>query len=122
MDDGGGKEFREAWIEGVRRHYPGQPKPGYIAPWKEMPPWEQESAAAVHRQVVAFLVATGGRAASLSRAQKGQFVAVCWAGQVYRHFPDSKPSYVAGWVDLPGWQQETDADIFEQIERRLAAA
>ncbi len=58
MDDGGGRQFREAWIEGVRRHYPGEPKPGYVAPWEEMPSWEQESAAAVHGQVVAFLAAS----------------------------------------------------------------
>lgn len=122
MDGGGGREFREAWIEGVKKHYPGEPKPGYVAPWQEMPSWEKRSAAAVHGQVVAFLAATGGRAASLSRAQKGQFVAVCWAGQVYRHFTDPKASYVAGWDDLPTWQQETDADIFEQIERKASLA
>src|ERR1700716_4325691 len=27
--------------------------------------------------------------------------------------PDPKPSYVADWDELPQWQQETDADIFE---------
>ncbi|MDJ0384682.1 hypothetical protein [Streptomyces sp. G-G2] len=28
-----------------------------------------------------------------------------------------KPGYVADWPDLPKWQQETDADIFEAIEK-----
>ncbi|GAA1305890.1 hypothetical protein GCM10009579_89550 [Streptomyces javensis] len=36
---------------------------------------------------------------------------------MYRHFEDPKPGYVADWPDLPGWQQETDADIFEAIEK-----
>lgn len=32
--------------------------------------------------------------------------------------PDTspKPGYVADWPDLPDWQKETDADIFEAIE------
>ncbi|MDX3387833.1 hypothetical protein PV682_41285 [Streptomyces niveiscabiei] len=34
----------------------------------------------------------------------------------YRHFEDPKPGYVAGWGELPEWQWETDADIFEAVE------
>jgi hypothetical protein len=116
----GGRVFREAWIEGVTRHYPGEPKPGYVAPWEETPDWERESAAAVYGQVRAFLTATEGKAARLSRAQKGQFVAVCWVAQIHLHFDDPKPSYVAGWDELPPWQQETDSDIFERIEKEPA--
>lgn len=112
-----GRAFREAWIAGVRKHHPGEPKPGYVAPWDETPEWERASAAAVYDQVRAFIEATDGKVAKLSRVQKGQFVAVCWVGQIYKHFPDPKPSYVAGWDELPDWQQETDADIFERIER-----
>ena len=26
-----GRIFREAWIAGMKRHYPGEPKPGYVA-------------------------------------------------------------------------------------------
>jgi hypothetical protein len=33
--------------------------------------------------------------------------------------PRPKPAYVAGWEQLPGWQQETDADIFEHIADAL---
>ncbi|MBX7267514.1 hypothetical protein KIF24_16755 [Micromonospora sp. Llam7] len=112
-----GRVFREAWIAGVRAHYPGTPKPGYVAPWEETPDWERASAAAVYEQVFAFLKATDGAAAKLTRDQKGRFVALCWTGQIFRQFPDPKPSYVADWPDLPAWQQETDADIFERIER-----
>jgi hypothetical protein len=28
----GGQVFRQAWIDEVRAHYPGDPKPGYVAP------------------------------------------------------------------------------------------
>lgn len=112
-----GQVFREAWITGVMRHYPGEPKAGYIASWDETPEWERESAAAVYDQVRAFIDATGCGTAKLTRPQKGRFVALCWIGQIFKHFPDPKPAYVADWDDLPQWQQETDADIFECIER-----
>jgi hypothetical protein len=115
-----GRIFREAWIAGVRKHYPGDPKPGYVTPWENTPEWERESATAVFDQVVAFVEATGGQTAKLTRAQKGRFVALCWIGQIYKHIPDPKPSYVADWDDLPQWQQETDADIFEAIEKNLS--
>jgi hypothetical protein len=69
--------------------------------------------------VAAFVAATNGRTARLTRTQKGRFVALCWIGQIYKHFPEPKPSYVADWEDLPQWQRETDADIFERIEAQL---
>jgi hypothetical protein len=116
MDDDRGRIFREAWVAGVNKHYPGEPKPGYIAPWQETPDWERASAAAVYDQVRGFIEASSGGTAKLSREQKGRFVALCWIGQIYRHFPEPKPSYVADWDDLPAWQQETDSDIFEAIE------
>jgi hypothetical protein len=117
-----GQIFREAWIAGVQRYYPGEPKPGYVTPWEDTPEWERESAAAVYGQVAAFIEATGGKATNLSREQKGRFVALCWIGQIFKHFPDPKPSYVADWDELPRWQQETDSDIFERIERELASS
>lgn len=113
----GGRIFRQAWIDGVRAHYPGEPKPGYVAPWEETPDWERQSAAAVYRQVAGLLDATEGAAGRLTRTQKGQFVAACWTAQIYLRIPDPKPAYVAPWEDLPPWQQDTDADIFEAIER-----
>ncbi len=116
MTDEPGRIFRDAWIAGVKAHYPGEPRPGYIAPWDETAQWERDSAAAVYEQVTAFLHATDRAATKLTREQKGRFIALCWTGQIYKHFPDPKPSYVADWADLPAWQQETDADIFESIE------
>lgn len=116
MSNEQGRIFREAWIAGVTEHYPGTPKPGYITPWDDTPDWERASAAAVYDQVRAFVEASAGSTSKLSREQKGRFVALCWIAQIYRHIPDPKPGYVADWDDLPTWQQETDADIFERIE------
>jgi hypothetical protein len=112
-----GRAFREAWIAGVKKHYPGEPKAGYIAEWDETPEWERHSAAAVESQVREFITAAEGGTAKLTRVQKGHFVALCWIGQIYRHFPDPKPSYVADWDNLPQWQRETDSDVFEHIEQ-----
>lgn len=112
-----GRVFREAWIAGVTKHYPGEPKASYVTPWDETPDWERAAATSVYDQVVAFVRATDEATAKLTRAQKGQFVALCWIGQIYKHFADPKPSYVADWEDLPTWQQETDSDIFERLEQ-----
>lgn len=45
-------------------------------------------------------------------------MALCWIAQIHKHIPEPKRSYVADWNDLPEWQRQTDADIFEEIERR----
>ncbi|WP_035841933.1 hypothetical protein [Kitasatospora azatica] len=114
-----GRVFREAWIDGVKKHFPGEPKPGYITPWDDTPAWERQAAAAVFGQVRDFVVVSGGTARRLSREQKGRFVALCWIAQIHKHIEDPKPSYVADWDELPAWQQETDADIFERIEQAV---
>ncbi|WP_406449559.1 hypothetical protein OG782_10355 [Streptomyces sp. NBC_00876] len=111
-----GRTFREAWIAGVTKHYPGEPKPSYITPWDEMPEWERAAATAVYGQVRRFFKISEGHAARLTREQKGRFVAICWTAQMFKHFKDPKPGYVADWADMPTWQQETDSDIFERIE------
>jgi hypothetical protein len=117
MQDDRGRVFREAWIAGVTKHYPGEPKPGYITPWDQTPDWERDAATAVYDQVFTFIKATDGATAKLTRDQKGRFVALCWIGQIFKHFPEPKPSYVADWDDLPDWQKATDSDIFDRIEQ-----
>jgi hypothetical protein len=32
-----GRAFREAWVAGVKRHYPGVPKDSYVADWTSCP-------------------------------------------------------------------------------------
>ncbi|WP_433374015.1 hypothetical protein ACQPZX_03065 [Actinoplanes sp. CA-142083] len=111
-----GKIFREAWIAGVNKHYPGEPKAGYVTPWDETPEWERQSAAAVYGLVADLLRISEGAARRLTRVQKSQFVAASWAAQIFLRFESPKPSYVAPWETLPAWQQDVDADIFEAIE------
>ena len=74
----------------------------------------------MHDLIHAFVVGSAGATRHLSREQKGQFVALAWIAQIYRHIPEPKPSYVAPWDHLPPWQRETDADIFEAIERSVS--
>jgi hypothetical protein len=78
-----GQVVRDAWIAGVRKYFPGEPKVSYVTPWEETLDWERESATAVYDQVRAFIDATNGQTAKLSRSQKGRFVALCWIGQIH---------------------------------------
>lgn len=64
-------------------------------------------------------VSNGDHASRLSREQKGRFVVTTWTAQMFKHFEDPKPGHVADWPDLPDWQKETDADIFEAVEDKL---
>jgi hypothetical protein len=118
MTDEPGRIFREAWITGVKKHFPGEPKPSYVTPWEETPDWERQAAAAVCGQVRDFIKTSDGNTTKLTREQKGRFVAICWIAQIYKHIESPKPAYVADWDALPEWQQETDADIFEAIEEQ----
>ncbi|MFI1930878.1 hypothetical protein [Streptomyces sp. NPDC020330] len=116
----GARLFREAWIAGVLQHFPGEPKAGYVTPWDDTPQWEREAAGAVYAQVRQFVEVSGGRTSRLSREQRGRFVAICWTAQMFKHFADPKPGYVADWADLPAWQQQTNADIFDAVEDGLS--
>jgi len=111
--------FRQAWIDGVIKHYPGEPKSSYIARWEDTPEWERSSAAAVCEQVRDFILASDGATRKMSRTQRGRFVALCWIAQIYKHIADPKPAYVADWESMPAWQQETDAEIFDRIEKSV---
>ncbi|MGQ4486659.1 hypothetical protein LRE75_29750 [Streptomyces sp. 372A] len=39
----GARLFRESWIAGVRRHFPGEPKAGYVADRDASPAWQRET-------------------------------------------------------------------------------
>ncbi|MEV1007833.1 hypothetical protein [Streptomyces sp. NPDC049881] len=116
MTDEPGRVFRDAWIAGVREHFPGEPEAGCVAPWEETPEWERHAATAVAAQVRDFVEISGGNAVRLTREQKGRFVATCWIAQVHKHVASPEPSHVADWAELPAWRRETDADIFEALQ------
>lgn len=92
-----------------------------MAPWEEVPDWERDSARAVAEQLVQFVAVSDGATARLPREERGRFVATCWVAQIHRRIPSPKPGYVAPWDDLPAWQRETDAHIFDVIEREALA-
>ena len=103
-----GRVFREAWIEGVRKHYSGEPKPGYVTPWDDTPEWERESAAAVYEQVRQFIEAADGATAKLTREQKGRFVALCWIAQIFKHFQTRRhPTWPTGQTCRSGSKRRT---------------
>jgi hypothetical protein len=117
----GGRFFREAWITGVHKHYPGTPKPGYIAPWEEMPDWEKEIVTELYQQMQALVLAGTGSTpvTRLTKEQGGRVIRIGWIGQVYKHIPNPKPAYVCDWEEMSSWEQEVDMDIFEAIEEAV---
>jgi len=120
--EAGGRFFREAWIAGVKKHYPGTPKESYIKPWERMDDWEQQSAIAVFQQVDGFIRAgrERGQITSLTREQGGRLVRIAWVGQMFKHFPDPKPAYVSDWEEMASqWEREVDMDIFEAIQQAV---
>ena len=113
--------MREAWIAGVKRYFPGTPKPSYIAPWEEMPDWERAIVVEIYRQVSGVVLAgvQDGEPVRLTREQGGRLVRIVWVQQVYKHFPDPKDTYVQPWEATPDWERQTDADMFTAIERAV---
>lgn len=117
----GGRFFRNKWINGVNTHFPGTPKPGYVAPWEAISEWEQASAIAVYQQMQALIAAgiNQEREIRLNREQGGRAIRLAWVGQIYRHIPDPKPTYVCSWEEMPAWEQAVDMDIFEAIQAQV---
>ncbi len=117
----GGRFFRKAWITGVHKYYPGTPKPGYIAPWEEMPDWEKQIVTELYQQAQA-LVRAGiqpPQVTHLTREQGGRAIRIGWIGQVYKYIPNPKPAYVCNWEEMTSWEQEVDMDIFQSIEKAV---
>ena len=121
LEEQQGRRFREAWIRGVQKHYPGTPKPSYVAPWEEMPSWEQLAASTVYEKVRALIMVglQHQPPTRLADEQGGRYISEAWNVQVYRHIPNPKPGYVADWNDLPMWQRLVDRDIFKEIEQAV---
>ena len=113
-----GRLVREAWIAGVKRYFPGEPKASYISPWEEMPDWERAIVVALYDQVRGVVLAgvQNGQTVRLTPEQGGRLVRVVWVQQVYKHFPDPKETYVQSWELMPEWERLTDTDMFTAIE------
>jgi len=116
-----GRLVREAWIAGVKRYFPGTPKPSYVAPWEEMPDWERSIVVELYRQVREVVLAgiQGGQVTRLTPEQGGRLVRIIWVQQVYKHFPDPKETYVQPWEAMPEWERQTDVEMFAAIEQAV---
>jgi hypothetical protein len=114
-----GRLFRTAWVEGVGRHHPGTPRTGTIAAWEDLSDWERASSAAVADQVARFVLDANGRTSRLTRSQRGQFVTICWIAQVHRHLSEPPVSSITPWEELPAWQRQTVAHVFDVIEQAV---
>jgi hypothetical protein len=72
---------------------------------------------------VQHLILAGKRSADetirLTRKQGGLLVRIAWIGQVYRHIPKPKTAYVCPWEEMNIWEQETDCDIYQEIEKQV---
>jgi hypothetical protein len=113
-----GRLVRTAWISGAKRYFPGEPKPGYVAPWEEMPDWERAIVVAIYEQVsaIALAGAKDGQRVRLAPEQGGRLVRIVWVQQVNKHFPVPKETYVQPWEQMPEWERRTDTDMFAAIE------
>lgn len=109
-----GRRFRELWVNGVKKHFSGVPKPAYISAWQEMPDWEKKAAIAVYKRALAFMQAGP---AQLSPEQGGRFICEAWNVEVFRHIEKPKASYTMDWDQLTAWHQLTNIDIYQAIEK-----
>lgn len=117
-----GRIFRDAWIKGVKSHYPGEPEESYVRPWEQMDKWEQESAIAVFLQLRGFLLAgiQNKQLSSLTREQGGRLVRIAWVAQMYKHFPNPEPAYVYDWEEMSDdWERSADMDLFQAVEKSV---
>jgi hypothetical protein len=118
----GGRIVRQAWIDGVHKHFEGSVKDSWVSPYDEMRDWERDVIHGVFDDVSAFLLA-GGQSNQLSREQGGMLVREAWIVQCYKVLgPNVKPAYVGPWHEMPKWEQEVDCDMFEAIAQSVLSA
>lgn len=84
QDDG--RKFREAWIAGGHKHFPGEPKPGYAAPWEETPEWQRAAAATTFALVPEHIAASLGE---VGREARGRAVAALRRDGMIEQFGDA---------------------------------
>ena len=60
-----------------------------------------------------------GQVTRLNREQGGRVIRIAWIGQVYKHIPEPKSSYVCDWEEMSLWEQEVDMGIFEMVQAKV---
>ncbi len=89
-----------------------------------MPDWEKEIVTEIYAQMQALIQAGAqdGQVIRLIREQGGRIIRIAWIGQVYKHIPEPKSSYVCNWEEMPSWEREADMDIFETIQDKVLSS
>ncbi len=89
-----------------------------------MPDWEKEIVTEIYAQMQALVQAgaQGEKATRLNREQGGRVIRIAWIGQVYKHIPDPKSSYICNWEEMLAWEQEVDRDIFEKLQAKVLSS
>ncbi|SRR5258707_206782 len=116
IEDVAAKRVRQAWIDGVKEYYPGDPKASYILPWNEMTAWEQEAVRLLTQYIQAILAPLATQGLRLPREHGGYLVCSVWNTLMFQLLREPKASYVKHFNQLDEWQQKTDIKMFEAIE------
>ena len=115
-EDIAAKRVRQAWIDGVKEYYPGEPKASYILPWGEMSSWEQEAVRLLTQHVQSILIPLAAQNIQIPREHGGYLVCAIWNTLMFQLLLEPKPSYVKHFDQLDEWQQKADIKMFEAIE------
>jgi hypothetical protein len=103
-DVGGHSAVRKRWPPGRPRTSWKRARVASQLHHAETPEWERQAAAVVYAHVRDFIKISEGHTAKPTCEQRGRFMATCWTAQMYKHFEDPKPGYVADWADLTEWR------------------
>jgi hypothetical protein len=68
-----------------------------------------------HFVLATGFVAVGASSLPLSQEQKGRFVHTCWLASIFNHAAQPGEVDIVAWEDLPAWQQQVYAYIFDDI-------
>ena len=112
----GGRFFQDQWIRLVKEHCPDHLRAEKLLPWEDLELWEQENAVKAYELVQHLAWTVGWPIDGLNREQKGRFVHTCLMAQVWKRAPQRKSIALSDWNQLPTWQQQVYADLFEMIE------
>ncbi len=112
----GGRFFQDQWIRIVIERCPDNSPFEKLLPWEDLEPWEQENVVKAYELVQHLAWTVGWPIDGLSREQKGRFVHTCLIAQVWKRAPQHDEIALGDWNQLPTWQQQAYADLFEMIE------
>ena len=117
----GGRLVRQAWIDGVHKHYDGKVKDSWVSSYDDMRDWERDIIQGVFEDVSAFVQANNRN--TLSREQGGMIVRQAWIVHCFKVLGHNvKPPYVEPWDEMSSWEQEVDCDMYEAIARSVLSA